>query len=154
MDQVTAMNVAVGLAKPFEGYHKRLPDGSCTTYVCPGGVLTIGYGSTGPHVTPGLVITQPQAEALLQSQMAGSLSHAVRLAPNLSAEPSRKAGAIADFVFNLGPTAFKASTLRKRILAGDWARAQQEIKRWNKAGGRVLGGLVARRQAEADLLAA
>lgn len=152
MNFETALTLAKKLAKPFEGYAKRLPNGDCTTYRCPAGVLTIGYGSTGAHVKPGMVITEPQAAALLESQMRGSMSRAVKLSPNIATESSERAAAIGDFIFNCGPTAYAASTLRKRINAGDWQRAVTEIKRWNKGGGRVLRGLVARRQAEADLL--
>lgn len=153
MDLDTIKAKATALARRFEGYHRRLPDGSCTTYRCPAGVLTIGYGSTGTHVKEGMVIGERAANALLDAQMLGAASRAVSLAPILANENTGRAAAIADFVFNLGPTAFAASTLRKRIVAGDWERAVTEIKRWNKGGGRVLAGLVSRRQAEADLLA-
>lgn len=154
MDWRQSLRIALDLAHPFEGYAKRLPDGSCTTYRCPARVLTIGYGSTGPNVTEGMVMSEGQAAALSQAQMEGALTKGVRLAPNLANESSERSGAIADFIYNLGPTAFAASTLRKRILAGDWDAARREILRWNKGGGRVLPGLVARRQAESALLAA
>ena len=61
-------------------------------------------------------------------------------------------GAITDFAFNLGVTALKNSTMRRKILTGDWEGAKKEILKWNKAGGKVLSGLTKRRIAESRLL--
>jgi lysozyme len=63
-----------------------------------------------------------------------------------------KHAAVADFCFNLGMTRYKASTLRRRINAGDWQGAQQELAKWVWGGGKRLPGLVLRRAAEAALL--
>jgi lysozyme len=63
-----------------------------------------------------------------------------------------KLAAIADFVYNLGIGNYQSSTLKKRVDSGDWLSAVSEIKRWNKAGGKVLAGLNARREDEAKLL--
>ena len=60
--------------------------------------------------------------------------------------------AITDFAYNLGVGRYRASTLKRRIDAQDWAGACVELAKWNKGGGRVLPGLVKRRQAEIDLL--
>ena len=60
--------------------------------------------------------------------------------------------AIIDFTFNLGAGALKASTLRRKINAELWADTCVELKRWNKAGGRVLDGLTKRRMAETILV--
>jgi lysozyme len=60
--------------------------------------------------------------------------------------------AITDFAFNLGLTRLKASTLRRRLRAGDLAGAAAELRKWVRGGGRVLAGLVLRREAEAALL--
>ncbi len=60
--------------------------------------------------------------------------------------------AIADFAYNLGLGRLRASTLRRKINAGDIDGAVIELKKWVRGGGRVLPGLVARRAAEAALL--
>lgn len=60
--------------------------------------------------------------------------------------------AIADFSYNLGLGALKASTLRKRLNAGDMEAAKYELGRWVKGGGKTLPGLVIRRAVEAALL--
>jgi lysozyme len=74
----------------------------------------------------------------------------LRLCPGIDS-PERLA-AIIDFTFNLGTGSLKVSTLRRKINADDWLAAVTEIKKWNKAGGRVLRGLTLRREAEATLI--
>ncbi|MCK6431900.1 MAG: lysozyme [Aquabacterium sp.] len=144
-----ALEIAMALARRFEGLRLR-------PYLCPAGVPTIGYGATtyldGRAVSPGdPAITPAGAERLLERQMAGTfLPSAQRLCP--TADTAGRVAALADFAFNLGPTRLKASTLRRRVLAGDWAGAAVELRRWVRGGGRVLPGLVLRREAEIALL--
>jgi lysozyme len=57
-----------------------------------------------------------------------------------------------DFAYNLGVARYRASTLRKRINEDDFEGAKVELKKWIRGGGKVLPGLVRRRQAEAALL--
>ena len=59
--------------------------------------------------------------------------------------------ALTVWVYNLGPTNFKNSTLLRKLNSGDYSAVPTEIKRWNKAGGKVLEGLVKRREAEAKM---
>ena len=59
--------------------------------------------------------------------------------------------ALVVWVYNLGPTNFRNSTLLKELNSGDYTAAGKEIIRWNKAGGKVLAGLGKRREAEAQL---
>ena len=59
--------------------------------------------------------------------------------------------ALVVWVYNLGPTNFRNSTLLKELNSGNYTAAGNEILRWNKAGGKVLTGLVKRREAEAQL---
>ncbi|MBM9614727.1 lysozyme [Desulfobulbus rhabdoformis] len=61
-------------------------------------------------------------------------------------------GAIADFAYNLGATRLAGSTLRRKINAGDFEGARAELKKWVCGGGRILPGLVLRREAEAAAL--
>ena len=49
-----------------------------------GGPWTIGYGHTGPDVVPGLTITQQQADALLQKDVAHAASAVERLLPGVA----------------------------------------------------------------------
>lgn len=144
------------LVRPFEGYHKRLPDGSCTAYPDPGSgdkPWTIGWGSTGPDIAPGTVWSRDAADDRLSHELEGFAAAVVRLSPRLLREPDRRLAAIISFAYNCGTGNYRISTLKRRVDAGDWAEAQREIVRWNKAAGRVLRGLTRRRQAEAALLA-
>jgi len=59
--------------------------------------------------------------------------------------------ALSSFVYNFGSGAFRASTLRRKINAGDFDDVPYQMSRWNKAGGRVLRGLTRRRAAEVEL---
>ena len=133
----------VNLVKQFEGL-------SLVAYVCPAGVLTIGYGHTGPDVYSGQRITAAKAESLLATDLqkfANIVNSAVRVPLNRN-----QRGALVSFTFNVGGGNFRSSTLLKRLNAGEDPNtvAAQELPRWNKGGGKVLPGLVRRRQAEVD----
>lgn len=138
------MDILLGLIRRFEGC--RL-----TAYLCQAGVWTIGWGSTGHGIGPGVIWTQVQADARLEADAARYFESALTASPALLFHPDA-AQAIADFCYNLGVGAYKASTLKKRIDAEDWDGARYQLGRWVHGGGRRLPGLVLRRAAEAELL--
>lgn len=113
------------------------------------GILTIGYGSTGPHVKPGMVISAAQADALLLSDLDRFEARVERLVK--VALTDNQFAALVSFDFNTG--AIDTSTLLKKLNAGNYAAVPTELARWNKAGGRVLNGLTRRRAAEGALWA-
>ena len=84
--------------------------------------------------------------------MQAALKATLRYCPVLATEPAGRLGAIVDFTFNLGAGRLQTSTLRRRINQRDWVGVAFELRRWVYGGGRVLPGLVARREAEAYLL--
>jgi len=59
--------------------------------------------------------------------------------------------ALVSWTFNLGPSNLNSSTMLKVLNKGDYEDVPAQIKRWNKAGGKVLEGLTRRREAEALL---
>jgi len=130
------------LIKRFEGC--RL-----TPYLCPSGVWTCGWGSTGVGVFPGQPWTQEYADQRMQEDAQRFALATKRLCPNLEG-PALCAAA--DFAYNCGVGAFKMSTLRRRFLVEDWAGARVEFAKWVRGGGKKLPGLVIRRAAEAALL--
>ena len=81
-----------------------------------------------------------------------ALNATLRYCPALASEPEGRLAAIADFTFNLGAGRLQASTLRRRVNQKDWSAAALELRRWVYGGGRVLPGLVARREAECRLM--
>lgn len=117
-----------------------------------GSPFTIGWGHTGPDVTPGMKIAQSRAEALLMddlaraAQVVNALVH-VYLNQN-------QFDALCDFVFNVGAGNFRSSTLLRLINAGNFAAAADQFARWNLADGKVMPGLVTRRAAERVLFIA
>ena len=112
------------------------------------GVWTIGYGHT-KGVYEGMTITLPAADRMLMEELKeyeGYVDNMVTV--ELTQE---QFDALTVCVYNLGPTNFKNSTLLKKLNSGNYSAVPTEIKRWNKAGGKVLNGLVKRREAEARL---
>ena len=80
------------------------------------------------------------------------MTAALRYCPVLATEPEARLAALVDFTFNLGAGRLQTSTLRRRVNQRDWIAAGQELRRWVYGGGKVLPGLVARREAEAAWL--
>jgi lysozyme len=76
----------------------------------------------------------------------------LRYCPVLATEPEGRLAAIVDFTFNLGAGRLQTSTLRRRVNQRDWIAANQELRRWVYGGGKVLPGLIARREVEVALL--
>jgi lysozyme len=131
----------INLIKHFEGCHLE-------PYLCPAGVWTCGWGSTGADVVPGVAWTQEYADARLDSDVLRFSRQVRKLLPGLN--PLQHC-AITDFAYNLGVGALRSSTLRKRILAGRYDDVPYQLSRWVYGGGKKLNGLVRRRVAEAEL---
>ena len=96
-----------------------------------------------------MTITPATADSLLSSgvvQYEKGVTGLVKVAVN-----QNQFDALVDFAYNLGVNALAGSTLLKKLNAGDFAGAADEFPKWNKAGGKVLKGLVRRRAAERSL---
>ena len=131
----------LSLIKKYEGCELK-------AYRCPANVLTIGYGHI-KDVKEGDQITKEEANYMLQEEMIeyeGYVNDMVDVELNQSQYDS-----LCAWVYNLGPTNFQSSTLLKVLNKGRYNEVPQEIKRWNKANGQVLNGLIKRREAEALL---
>ncbi|MDX1251135.1 MAG: lysozyme [Gammaproteobacteria bacterium] len=144
---------AINLAKRFEGFHrvpKSDPLRRAHPYICPAGFWTVGYGHLCDPMHP--PITETEAEAYLAHDLQSALAATLRYCPVLATEPETRLAAIVDFTFNLGAGRLQASTLRRRINQRDWVAVANELRRWIYGGGKVLPGLVARRDAEVRLV--
>ncbi len=134
-----ASNQLIEKIKEFEGL--RL-----AAYADAGGKPTIGYGHT-LGVRMGQRVTERQAEEMLRQDLwvAGRLPNTIK-----EIDTQGKYDALVSFIFNLGVGSFKRSTLYRRILrhAPD-KMIQAELMRWTRSGGKVLPGLVKRREWEA-----
>lgn len=137
----------VDLVKEFEG--KRL-----SAYRDPVGIVTIGYGYTnaagfGPGVSMGDTWTEEQAEEMLAE---GLERFGAQIEPLFTRAPNENQfGAFTSLSYNIGIGAFSTSTALKRFNAGDEAGAAEALTWFDKAGGKVLKGLVRRREAEKAL---
>ena len=139
------------LIKQFEGFRSK-------AYLCPAGILTIGYGHTGTDVLPGMRITEAQADEILKRDVA---KFAAMVEKALTAKVSQgQFDALVSFCFNTGPGKAgvkdglitlkngNPSSLLRKTNAGDKLGAAAEFDKWTKANGQELRGLVARRDAE------
>ena len=131
------------LIKAFEGVRLK-------AYLCPAKVWTIGFGSTGPHVKPGMEITMEEAEALLRSDLS-RFERGVEKAVEGVETSDNEFAAFVSLAFNIGLRGFEKSTALRRHLAGNKRGAADAILLWNKARGVVLKGLIRRREAEREL---
>ena len=118
---------------------------SLSAYRCPAGVLTIGYGHTGNDVKPGMLITAVEANKMLQDDVArfeAGVSEVIN-------KPMTQGqfDALVDFAFNLGLGALRGSTLATKFKNGDIKGASRELSKWVWGGGKMLPGLVKRREA-------
>ena len=152
-DVIEVPSAAVDLAKRFEGFHrvpKYDPQRRAHPYICPAGYWTIGYGHLcKPDHPP---ITEDDGEAYLTRDLRSALNATLRYCPVLETEPEGRLAAIVDFTFNLGTGRLQTSTLRRRVNKRDWEAAARELRQWVYGGGKVLPGLVVRREAEALLI--
>ena len=111
-------------------------------------VPTVCYGHTGRDIQPRWYSEQ-ECRAILQQDAEKAAAAVRRLARVPMTQPVFDA--LVSFTFNVGEGNLASSTLLRKLNAGDTVGACNELPRWNKAGGRVLPGLVARRAAEQQL---
>jgi lysozyme len=132
--------------KEYEGYRSKayLPT--------PHDVPTIGWGHT-KGVKMGQVVTVETAQKYFDADVAEALAGVealVKVPLNINQK-----GALVSFVFNLGIGNFKSSTLLKKLNAGDYTAAADQLLRWNKQkqNGELveLEGLTKRRASEREL---
>ena len=144
------LEIAASLCKQYEGFRSK-------PYLCPAGVATIGYGST--YYSDGRKVTmqdspmdEPTASALLMYELQHTyLPGTLRNCPILATD-ERRLNAVVDFCYNLGIGRLQTSTLKRKINAQDWEGAKEELKKWNKGGGKVLAGLDKRRKSECNFM--
>lgn len=133
----------IALIKEHEGYRD-------TAYLCPAGEWSIGYGHTS-GVKEGQRCTREDAERWLKEDITSAERE---VSFQTQGVPLRQCqfDALVSFVYNLGVGNFRKSTLLRMVRANpDSPSIRDEFGKWIYGGGRVLPGLVTRREAEADL---
>ena len=156
-ERVTTISAAgIDLIKSFEGCAWRRSDGMIEAYPDPGTggePWTIGWGATGmgldgQRIGPGTTWSQEQCDVRLEQDLVRYAADVARALGNAPATQTQF-DAMVSFHYNTGAIGW--ATLTKKHIARDYAGAAREFDRWNKAGGRVLNGLVRRRAAERRL---
>ena len=134
-------STGVDLIKHFE---------SCklTAYQDSVGIWTIGWGHTG-SVKKGDIWTQGEADNILLNDLdkfEGYVNQYVKVPLT-----QNQFDALVSWTFNLGPGNLKSSTMLTKLNEKKYDEVPSQMKRWNKAGGKVLHGLERRRNAEAAM---
>lgn len=159
------LSVAEELCKRFEGLARVGSDGLVYPYICPAGFPTQGFGTVYRPDRRAVTIndapiTKETAEQWLKHELINTYAPGVvRQCPilltlALSSKDWDKFNAIVDFAYNLGVGRLQTSTLRRKINAQDWHGAKEQLMLWVRGGGKVLPGLVKRREAECALMGA
>ena len=131
----------IELIKKFEGCRTE-------SYRCSANVPTIGYGHTA-GVKDGDSCTQAEAESILAEDLVEFEDYVNDLV-TVELTPSQFSAVVA-FTFNLGPKNLSESTLLKLLNLEKYDEIPAQFKRWNRASGKVLDGLIRRREAESLL---
>lgn len=113
------------------------------------GVLTVCYGHTGADIILTKTHTPAECKDLLDKDLV-PFARSVERSVKVPASEYQKA-ALISFSYNVGVKAFESSTLLKKLNAGDSSGACDEMRRWNKAGGKVWKGLINRREVEREI---
>jgi lysozyme len=122
-----------------------------TTYRDPVGVATVCYGDTDPAMAiPGVTYTRGECLRSLERQLVAHAEPVLACTPGVEQSPEMTA-AFVSLAYNIGTGAFCKSTVARRFNSGDHQGACEAITWWDKAGGKVLPGLVVRRADESRL---
>ena len=140
-DDLKTSQEGISLIKSFEGCE-------LTAYRCSADVPTIGYGHTA-GVSDGDTCTQEEAETMLADDLVEFEDYVKNYVE--SELQQNEFDALVAWTYNLGPANLKESTMLKELNSGNFEEVPRQMKRWNRAGGEVLDGLISRREAESLL---
>jgi len=140
-------NKGIDLIKQFEGFESK-------AYVCPAGVVTIGYGATywldGSKIVKGQTIDITKATELLKTMLSSYNKSVDSMTRDDISQ--NQFNALVSFAYNCGINALKGSTLLKKVnINPNDISIKDEFKKWNKANGKALQGLTNRRIAESNM---
>lgn len=151
------MDLAAPLVERFEGLHRIIPGDKVTAYPDPGTggkPWTIGIGSTtdedGYPIAPGTVWTIERARKRFRAHLEEFGREVDKLLDGTPTTPSQRA-ALISLCYNIGASALARSTVLRMHKRGEYQAAADAFLMWVRAGGRVMKGLVRRREAEREL---
>ena len=139
-------HVGISIIKAFEGFESH-------PYKCSAGVPTIGFGTTRVNEEPVSMdmepITYEEGEEFLRTDLEKTekvIARLIKVGLN-----SNEFSSLCSFCYNVGSGNLHMSTLRSKLNRGDRDGAANEFPKWRRAGGRILAGLVRRREMERQL---
>ena len=136
--KLTISQAGIDFIKRWEGFRAR-------AYLCPAGVWTIGYGHT-KTARSGQIINEVGAEELLEEDLKiyeAAVNYQVKVSLT-----QNQFDALVSFAFNCGTGALQHSTLLRKLNQGNYHATANEFRKWVRAGGKILPGLVNRREQE------
>lgn len=139
------LGAVIALSMPLAAHYEGL---RLAAYLDPIGIPTICYGET-QGVQLGQTKTKAECDALFSARL-GYFAYAVDTAIIPPLSPKTHA-ALTSWTYNIGVGAMQKSTLVRLMNEGRMFEACNELPKWNKAGGKVLPGLIKRREAERAL---
>ncbi len=140
--KMTASKACLDLIKMFEGFRSA-------AYQDVAGIWTIGYGHTA-GVTAGQTMSRDKAERHLTEHV-DKVAHQVCAVVDVPLQQSQF-DALCSLVYNIGAGNFQKSKLLQKLNAKEPPeKVAAEFLTWRRAGGRVISGLVKRREIERDL---
>lgn len=144
-DMMMRCNAAgIALIKRFESFKPQ-------AYRDSGGVLTIGWGHTGPDVVPGLLWTQEQGDMAFLDDLLVKAEEPVWRMVTYELDENQYS-AIVSLCYNIGEGHFATSSALAVLNAGDFEDVPDHMRLWDKDHtGKIQKGLIARREAEIDL---
>lgn len=113
------------------------------------GVWTICDGDT-KNVRAGMVETRAGCQARLERQLVAHAAPVLKCVPGLRGRDNQLVASVS-LAYNIGTSGFCRSTAARRFNAGNWRGGCDAFLMWNKAGGKVVRGLVLRRERERAL---
>lgn len=151
MTEMHTSPIGQQITKAFESCLKPVPAGY-TTYFCPAGVLTIGWGTTNDDVkfAKGDVWSRERCDQVFADSLARKYEPAINKRFPGIVFTQHEYDALVGITYNCGPGCLDGN-IGAAIRAGDFASVPKYMARWNKGGGKVLAGLVRRRKAEGQL---
>lgn len=130
------------IIKSFENYSAKI-------YICPAGLRTIGFGHVLNNNENISQLTYSQAEELLLQDL--KPYEYILNYYNKTSLTQNQFDALISFSFNIGRRAFLTSRLFKYLQVKKFFQAANQFSRWIYCKGRILKGLVSRRQKEKEL---
>lgn len=142
-----------------QNYIKSFESLRLSAYKCPAGIWTIGWGTTryngGDPIPPDMIIDVDTAQRFFDKDLSKA-GRCINDSVNIPLTV-HQFSSLSSFIYNVGCTKFKRSTLLKFLNNADYKKASNEFLRWNKAYDKkiekyiVLRGLIIRRKKEMEI---